>query len=72
MTAYQLLAVLRKALSHLGENPEAFGTHSFRIGAASEAKARGWDTRGLKDLGRWSSDSYKGYVGQLGGESDNS
>ena len=36
VSAFQLLSVLRKALVHLGLPPEDFGTHSFRIGAATE------------------------------------
>ena len=72
VTAFQLLSVLRKALRYVGEDPEAYGTHSFRIGAASEAKARGWGSKAIRELGRWSSDCYKGYVRNLEGDGDNS
>ena len=64
----QLLAVLRKALARVGEDPGSFGTHSFRIGAATEADARGWGELAIKELGRWSSDCFKGYVRSAGKE----
>ena len=58
----QLLAVMRKALVRVGEEPSSYGTHSFRIGAATEADTRGWGAMAIKELGRWSSDCFKGYV----------
>ncbi|KAJ1088586.1 hypothetical protein NDU88_001743 [Pleurodeles waltl] len=39
LTAYQLLVVLRRALGWLGMDNHYYGTHSFRIGAATEARA---------------------------------
>ncbi|KAJ1188313.1 hypothetical protein NDU88_005074 [Pleurodeles waltl] len=42
LTAYQLLAVLRRALGWLGMDYQYYGTHSFRIGAATEARAVGY------------------------------
>mgnify|MGYP002805169208 CR=1 FL=1 len=51
------------------EDTEGYGTHSFRIGAASEANARGWGTKAIKELGRWSSNCYKGYERRLEGVS---
>ena len=62
VSAYQLLAVLRKTLRNLGEEGESYGTHSFRIGAATEANDRGWGRRAIMDLGRWSSECYRTYV----------
>ncbi|XP_078503203.1 uncharacterized protein LOC144761851 [Lissotriton helveticus] len=62
VTAAQLLWVLRHALRSMGEDPKDFGTHSFRIGAATEAARRGWGKEDIKRLGRWKSDCFKTYV----------
>ena len=45
VTAYQLLMVLRKALREVGEEAGSYGTHSFRIGAATEAVREAWVRR---------------------------
>ncbi|KAM4013529.1 uncharacterized protein ACNLHF_003612 [Anomaloglossus baeobatrachus] len=41
MTRFQSLSVFRKCLRSLGFSPLEFGTHSFRIGAATEAARLG-------------------------------
>ncbi|XP_069092659.1 integrase/recombinase xerD homolog [Pleurodeles waltl] len=56
VTASQLLGVLRRGLSRLGLDASRFGTHSFRIGVATEAGNKGWGREELKALGRWRSD----------------
>lgn len=61
-TAAQLLAVLRMALKRLGLNPVGFGTHSFRIGAATEAAGLGWSWDRIQQIGRWRSRCYERYV----------
>ena len=72
MTAFQLLSVLRKALGVLGVDAGSYGTHSFRIGAASEANDRGWKSKAIKELGGWSSDCFKAYVREVSDEEDSS
>ncbi|KAJ1155134.1 hypothetical protein NDU88_007869 [Pleurodeles waltl] len=55
----QLIAVLRAALGKLGISPKVYGAHSFRIGAATDAKRDGKSDKVVMDLGRWSSHCYK-------------
>ncbi|XP_069092652.1 integrase/recombinase xerD homolog [Pleurodeles waltl] len=62
VTAAQLLAILRKGLSGMGFDAERFGTHSFRIGVATEAGGKGWDREEMMALGRWRSDCFRRYV----------
>ena len=62
MTKYQFWAVTKKALAALGLSNHQFGTHSFRIGAASTAAAAGVGVEGIKAIGRWRSGAFKSYV----------
>ncbi|XP_067323198.1 integrase/recombinase xerD homolog [Anolis sagrei] len=62
LTKYQFWSITDKALKLLGLGHLKFGTHSFRIGAASTAANLGYATERIKSLGRWKSDAYKGYV----------
>nr|XP_033817352.1 uncharacterized protein LOC117368118 isoform X1 [Geotrypetes seraphini] len=62
LTRYQFLAVLRLVLRRCGEDPAHFGTHSFRIGAATCAFLAGVPGEGIRRLGRWSSDCYRSYI----------
>ncbi|XP_069057794.1 integrase/recombinase xerD homolog [Pleurodeles waltl] len=62
VTAAQLLAVLRKGIAGMGLEAERFGTHSFRIGMATEAGEKGWDREEMMALGRWRSDCFRRYV----------
>ncbi|KAJ1125354.1 hypothetical protein NDU88_003786 [Pleurodeles waltl] len=41
LLASQFLAVLRLAIKRVGLEPSSYGTHSFRIGAATEARRQG-------------------------------
>ena len=45
----------------LGEDPNHYNTHSFRIGAATELFQRGMDKETIKHLGRWRGPSYELY-----------
>lgn len=57
-----LVQWLRSTLAETGINPAHFSGHSFRIGAASTAAARGISESTVQTLGRWQSDSYKRYI----------
>ncbi|KAJ1137336.1 hypothetical protein NDU88_003747 [Pleurodeles waltl] len=45
-----------------GLDPRCYGTHSFRIGAATEARALGKSDGFIMGLGRWKSQCFKHYV----------
>ncbi len=53
---------LRKALRERGVADEGILGHSFRIGAATATSRNGASDEQIKDLGRWRSRAYKGYV----------
>lgn len=54
---------LHKALGVIGINITQFNTHSFRIGAATEAVSRlGLPDHEIQRLGRWSSNAFKSYI----------
>lgn len=61
-TRFQFSAVFKQCIVHCGLNPKYFGTHSFRIGAATVADAGGLPLDQLKSLGRWRSDCYRRYI----------
>ncbi|XP_078240223.1 integrase/recombinase xerD homolog [Pogona vitticeps] len=65
LTKYQFWKITDMALERTGFRNMRFGTHSFRIGAASTAAALGYEADGIKRLGRWSSKCYKTYIRQL-------
>lgn len=62
LSRYQFAAVLRKALVFIGLDVGKYKTHSFRIGAATEAARNGLSETEIKILGRWSSDVVKRYI----------
>ncbi|XP_060624523.2 uncharacterized protein [Anolis sagrei] len=62
LTKYQFWSVTSRALDTLGMGHLKFGTHSFRIGAASAAAAMGYDKEAVKAVGRWRSNAFKGYI----------
>lgn len=45
-----------------GLNPKHYKSHSFRIGAASEACARGCTDTQIRNMGRWHSDAFLKYI----------
>lgn len=61
LTRYQFSAVLKKCLSFC-EVPGHFKPHSFRIGAATEAKRLGINDDIIKQWGRWNSSVYLNYI----------
>jgi hypothetical protein len=62
VSRYQFNAVLKKALSALGLKGMSIRSHSFRIGAATEAALAGMSDNEIKSLGRWQSDAFKAYI----------
>ena len=62
LTKYQFDAVLHKCLKNLGLQNMRISSHSFRIGAASEAARRGVCESAIKEMGRWKSNCFRIYV----------
>lgn len=62
LSRYQFVAVFRKCLRALGLNEKEFSSHSFRIGAATEAARNGMDAEAVKRIGRWESRRFQIYV----------
>lgn len=55
-------ASLFNILKSIGISTHQYNTHSFRIGAATSAKAAGISDLHIKMLGRWQSDAYQTYI----------
>ena len=62
LTQQQLIGSLRNVLTNAGIDCTQYYGHSFRIGAATTAAAKGISDSTFKVFGRWSSDSYKRYI----------
>ncbi|XP_075055039.1 uncharacterized protein LOC142140939 [Mixophyes fleayi] len=62
LTKYQFAAILKRTLQSLNLNSTLYGTHSFRIGAATSAALAGSSNEAIKALGRWKSTAYQSYV----------
>ena len=62
LTRPWLNALIRELVSRMGQPPERYSFHSFRIGAASTAAAAGVPDWKIQALGRWSSDCYRCYI----------
>lgn len=62
LTRPRFAAAIRSALARAGVDQKKFCMHSFRIGAASTAAARGIEDSVIKTLGRWESTAYLLYV----------
>ena len=54
----RLVQAVQAALAHVGVDPSSYTGHSFRIGAATTAAARGLEDSVIKTLGRWESSAY--------------
>ena len=46
----------------IGENPESFSSHSFRIGAATSWAQQGVSDIQMRQLGRWKSNALNKYI----------
>ena len=62
LTQQRFVVELRKALQMIGEDPQQFGGHSFRAGAATTAAQQGIGDATIKLLGRWHSSAYQVYI----------
>ncbi|XP_069829455.1 uncharacterized protein [Dendropsophus ebraccatus] len=62
LSRFQFIAVFRKGLERLGLPPREFASHSFRIGAATEAVRCGLDESVVRQIGRWESARFRSYV----------
>ena len=62
LTRQKFTDLLSSALHLAGIDDKRYTTHSFRIGAATTAKAAGLDDSHIKMLGRWKSDAYQVYI----------
>lgn len=62
LTVYQFSAVLKKCLAYLKLDHLKITTHSFRIGATTEAVRIGLEESTINKIGRWQSDSFKLYI----------
>ena len=62
LTQANFIAAVKKALESAGLDTSNFNGHSFRIGAAMTAAARGIEDSMIKTLGCWESDAYQRYV----------
>ena len=61
-TQQVLISSLRTTLTKAGIDCTHYSGHSFRIGAATIASAKGVPEAMIQTLGRLSSDSYKQYI----------
>lgn len=59
LSQYQFVQVFRKGLAVLGVDATQFSSHSFRIGAATEAARWGLGPEVVRKIGRWESDRYR-------------
>ena len=62
LTRYQFSAVLSKVCKVCSFNVENYKTRSFRIGRATDLALSGMSEEGIKQMGRWSSKAYTGYI----------
>ncbi|XP_056414345.1 uncharacterized protein LOC130356606 [Hyla sarda] len=62
LSRFQFVGVFRKCLRAGGFVAEDYSSHSFRIGAATEASRWGLGPEMVKQIGRWESERYRLYV----------
>ena len=62
LTRVELIRHVRQALRLRGFDVSNYSGHSFRIGAATTAAARGIPDATIKMLGRWESSAYTSYI----------
>ena len=62
LTCHYFVSAVRGALQKAGVDQSKYCGHSFRIGAATTAAAKGMEDSIIKTLGRWQSVAYLQYV----------
>ena len=62
LTRARLVDHMHEALAKAGIDQSRYSGHSFRIGAATTAAARGIEDSLIKTLGRWESSAYQLYI----------
>lgn len=62
LTKTKLTSNLRRLLNQVGIDSSLYAGHSFRIGAATAAAAKGVEDSLIQTLGRWKSSAYLSYV----------
>ena len=62
LTRQHFSEALSAILKQIGLDDQRYNTHSFRIGAATSAKAAGVSDSHIKMLGRWQSCAYQQYI----------
>ncbi|XP_075129576.1 uncharacterized protein LOC142203043 [Leptodactylus fuscus] len=62
LSRFQFVAVFRKCVVASGREPKEFGSHSFRIGAATEAARHGLGEDVVRKIGRWESIRFRSYL----------
>lgn len=53
LSRYQFVAVFKQCVTRVGCDPVQFSSHSFRIGAATEAARAGLSQEVIRRIGRW-------------------
>ncbi|XP_054854861.1 integrase/recombinase xerD homolog [Eublepharis macularius] len=66
LSRYQFSSVLRACLLAAGLPPMQFGSHSFRIGAATVAAGLGLPPSVIQSIGRWRSSAFRSYIRPTG------
>lgn len=62
LSRFQFVAIFKRCLLTVGMPASQYNTHSFRVGAATEASRWGLSPEIVKRIGRWESDRFKIYV----------
>ncbi|XP_077152553.1 uncharacterized protein LOC143816266 isoform X1 [Ranitomeya variabilis] len=62
LTKYQFHTIFNRCLEAVSADPSEYGTHSFRIGAATEAAKAGIPEAEVQRLGRWKSACFARYI----------
>lgn len=62
LTTYQFSNVLNRCLGKLGLRNLRFSSHSFRIGAASDAAVKVMPAAAIMGIGRWKSKCCRKYI----------
>jgi integrase len=62
ITRNEFCQELQRALRFTNLDISRYTSHSFRLGASTEAAGRGLSDAQIRQLGRWKSDAFKGYI----------